>query len=306
MKKGKSPARAYWNALQNDDAQAAAKFVAAGADPNEPWPLGKASAYYGLLSPLFYAASVNLEATARMLLKHGADPDGGNRWMTPLAEAALHRHDRIVKVLKKAGARSTLFTSVALDDAAGVRMALKQTPDAIAQRDEIGNTPLHYAARRLSPAMVKLLLDKGADARAANVLEKTVLHAACDVRAADPKAQLAVLKLLLKHGADVNAEDRRKVRPLHVAVRGRNLAAAKFLLEHGAEADAADDGRSTPLRRAVANTGAGGTKGRQEEALALVRLLLKHGANPKAKDRRGRTVLQAAQGKETKALLAGR
>lgn len=306
MKKGKSPAKVYWKALQQGDAQAAAQFIAAGVDPDAPWPLGKASAYYRLLSPLLFAASLNHEKTARMLLKHGADPDGGNRWLTPLAEAALHGYDGIVKLLKKAGARSTLFTSVALDDAAGVRKALKKAPDAIAQRDEIGGTPLHYAARSLNPAMVKLLLGKGADARAANVLAKTVLHAACDVRAADPKAQLAVLNLLLKHGADVNAKDRRKVTPLHVAVRGRNLAAAEFLLKHGAEPDAADDGRSTPLRRAVTGTGAGGTAGRQDEAVALVRLLLKHGANPKAKDRRGRTVFQAAQSKEIKALLARR
>ncbi|MCW8132527.1 MAG: ankyrin repeat domain-containing protein, partial [Planctomycetota bacterium] len=98
--------------------------------------------------------------------------------------------------------------------------------------------------------------------------------------------------------------DWRGVTPLHMAVRSRSVAACEVLLAAGAETNAADGGRgSTPLRRAVANTGAGGTKGRTAEALAIAKLLLEHGADPKARDARGRTLERSAQGAAMRKVL---
>lgn len=297
--------RAFWKALQQNDAKAVATFFKAGVDPDTPWPLGDGSANQSLLTPVFLSAQLGNYETCALLLKHGADPDGGNRWMTPLCEAALHGHAKIVALLKKSGARQTLFTRIALDDLSGVRRALKKK-GAETQRDELGNTPLHYAARRLSLGIAALLLKHGADAREANVLGKTALHAACDVRAAVPLRQCRMIKLLLKHGADINAGDARMVTPLHVAVRGRNAAAVGLLLKHGADANALDCGNSSPLRRAVTNTGAGGTAGHQDAALEIARLLINHGADTNAKDKKGRMIAQSATSKAMKMLLAAR
>jgi len=116
-----------------------------------------------------------------------------------------------------------------------------------------------------------------------------------------------MMKFLLDEGADVNARNWDDVTPLHQAVRARNVAAAEVLLERGADVHARDKGRgSTPLRRAVCGTGAGGTAGRGELMVTLTRLLLAHGADPEARDKRGVPVRASARGAAVRALLAAR
>lgn len=89
-------------------------------------------------------------------------------------------------------------------------------------------------------------------------------------------------------------------------MRRRNLAVVKVLLARGAEVDARDRERgSTPLRRAVSGTGASGTAGTRGLMLPLARLLLEHGADPDARDKRGVTVLASTRDPDLRALLAG-
>ena len=275
-------------------------------DVNQPWPLQDGSAYVNLLRPLLSVASTGNVAVAKVLLDHGADVHGGNRWMTPILWAAARRHADMVALLQQHGARETIFVAAALGRADRVAAYLRKNARLIEQRDEHGQTALHYAALALRAKVVALLLERGAEVDAVDALAGTPLHVACDVRLADPAEQLAVLRLLLDLGANVNAVANHDVTPLHRATRARNPAAVKLLLEHGAAVDARDARGSTPLRRAVANTGAGGTAGSRAEAIEIVTLLLRAGANPLLKNKEGKTVLVSARDGEIRRLLRGK
>lgn len=125
-------------------------------------------------------------------------------------------------------------------------------------KDNEGNTPLHFALKRIGreklPAqaydgIVRLLLEKKADIHIANRCGQTPLHSASAFRADPP-----VVELLIQAGANPN-------------------------LKTLANCDA-----WTPLHGATARNSAG-----------IVAVLLKHGADPMARDGRGLTALQVAE-----------
>ena len=92
-------------------------------------------------------------------------------------------------------------------------------------------TPLQDAALAGDARLVRLLLDAGADAAAADLSGMTALHYA----AALGKAE--VVKALLTAGANPNVRDARGVTPLHLATGGGHTEAAALLLAGGADAN---------------------------------------------------------------------
>lgn len=160
----------------------------------------------------------------------------------------------------------------------------------------VGDTILHLAAAALNAMAVGDILDAGADPNAENRRGATPLHYACDPRPAsggvwNPRGQAEIIGALIEHGADVEHADRGGATPLHRAVRARSQAAVRRLLESGARVDCRlGKGASTPLHLAVQATGAGGTAGAVDEQMAIIGLLLDHGADPKSRDGRGKSV----------------
>lgn len=109
---------------------------------------------------------------------------------------------------------------------------------------------------------------------------------------------------LLMAGANIHAIDKNGVTALHHAVRFRSPGAVKALIEHGANVNqACRRSGSTPLHRAVTQTGAPGTKGRSQEALEIVRLLLAAGADPSMRNKAGRMPADYVSDEAIKALL---
>ena len=145
------------------------------------------------------------------------------------------------------------------------------------EREDWLNSMLLQAS---NPSMVKLLLEQGADARAARHDGGTALMFAAQ------GGHVAVAQLLLQHGADVAAASNYGSTALMSAAIGGHEAVAQLLLQHGADVAAASNYGSTALMLAA-------LAGHEEVA----QLLLQHGADvAAAKNDRATALMFAAQG----------
>jgi len=115
------------------------------------------------------------------------------------------------------------------------------------------------------------------------------LSGICCQRNPDPQKQRAQIEAALKAGADIQKTDKNGVTLLHCAVRFRNPAAVKTLLRHGAAVNqTCRRSGSTALHRAVTSTGAPSTAGKSAEARQIIEILLRYGADPSIKNKRGK------------------
>ena len=197
-----------------------------------------------------------------------------------------------------------MVTAVYLGDRKRVARALERDPAPAAAARRGGTPLLHHAAFALEPELVELLLAHGASVTDAGADPADGAAPGGGHAAGAPGARAAMVTLLLDRGADPNARNWDQVTPLHQAVRARNLAAVEVLLARGADPNARDGIRgSTPLRRAVSATGASSTAGTSALMVPLTRLLLEHGADPDALDKRGVPVHASARDPEVRAIL---
>src|SRR4029077_5007644 len=116
-------------------------------------------------------------------------------WATCLSRV---RED-VAAYLLAHGARLNLWSAIALereDDVRGFIARDPSLPGARMSRNEHHRRPLHHAAAKSRPRMVRLLLDLGADPNASDAIGATALTAASQERA-DP----ATVAILLAAGA---------------------------------------------------------------------------------------------------------
>lgn len=192
-----------------------------------------------------------------------------------------------------------LHEAIKTGDAEKVSALLDADSKLLAGGGASGMAPLMLAIYTNKPAIVELLLTRGAelDVYAASALGRTAdvkarinsdgnalemnssdgwapLHLACFF------GHLETAEALLALGADVKARSANAMHntPLHAAAAGAHIEICARLLTAGAEVNAAQQGGYTPLHAAAA---AGNE--------ALVRLLLAHEANPKASSEKGET-----------------
>lgn len=105
-----------------------------------------------------------------------------------------------------------------------------------------GATPDVAAAAAIGDLhLLNALLAAGADANAANDIGMTPLHYAA------MHGRTAAAAVLLDHGADVNSADHAGWTPLLLAVLGGQAQTAELLLEHGADPDAPSRSRRLAL-----------------------------------------------------------
>src|SRR5881396_541515 len=137
------------------------------------------------------------------------------------------------------------------------------------------------AAEHGNRALIRTLLDRGADVNATQADGMTALHWAVYNDDADTAG------LLVRRGANVNAANRYGVPPLSLACTNGNADLVKLLLEAGADANASLQGGETVLMTAA-----------RAGNLETVKALLARGANPNARERRDQTALMwaAAEG----------
>lgn len=162
-------------------------------------------------------------------------------------------------------------------DAAPVSGERQRDGSAQPPADELGRTPLWWAARAGRLAEVEHLLVRGDDPNAADIDGEGPLHAAARA------GRVAVLEALLLHGADPGLQARYGATPLHVAIEAADIDTVRLLLSRGADANASDVFGSSPLHAAAARGNP-----------TLVALLLDFGADPGAVDDGGASPLQVA------------
>jgi cytohesin len=255
-------------------------------------------------TPLLMAAQHGDLPLVSLLVRRGADVNQQRTHLTPITFAARRKATDIVAFLRDQGATLSIVTRIYLGDKKSVKQELARDPRLARLRDEDETPILHHAAEALQPELAELLLDHGAAVSDVDANGETPLHRCADVRRAPQDAAAQMASFLLEHGADPNARNWDDVTPLHQAVRARNLAVVQVLLARGADPNARDRSRgSTPLRRAVCATGAGGTAGTADLMVPLTRILLEHGADPDACDKRGVPVHASARAPEIVALL---
>jgi hemoglobin len=153
-------------------------------------------------------------------------------------------------------------------------------------RGHLGNL-LHDAAQAWDIERVRLLISFGADvnARSFDGGHTPLYYAANHVNLARPADGIAVAEALIRHGAEVNVQSGPgRGTPLHTAARRDNVAVGSALISAGADMEARDIKGETPLRRALNCRQPG-----------MIELLLAHGANPDAPDKRGVTPRQVAK-----------
>jgi Tol biopolymer transport system component/ankyrin repeat protein len=164
-------------------------------------------------------------------------------------------------------------------DPAMVRALVEYGADVNAKTLE-GYTVLMGAAAAGDLGLVRLLLAHGANVSGGH--EPAIVAAARSDRPAVAKL-LAVVRLLLARGADVNDRGPDGETALMAACNRARPRMVKLLLDHGADVNLqSDDGRTALMRAAWS--------GDPE----VVRLLLERGADPDLKDRKGRTALRLA------------
>jgi ankyrin repeat protein len=160
------------------------------------------------MTPLYVACDKQHEGVALSLIRHGASLSAVCR---STGDTPLHR-------LCYRG-MSRLLNLILEQPSLGSRMDLDC-------RNDTGSCPLHIAVSGFGDlAMIKYLLELGADAGAKDADGMTALHFACKSH------KLDTAKLLLSWSAPINAQNKAGNTPLMLAVTADDGPIAKYLVE---------------------------------------------------------------------------
>jgi ankyrin repeat protein len=265
------------------------------------------------LSPLHLAAQQGRADLVDLLLRHGANVDASDkRGVTPLHNAVaspavtamLLKHGadarakttdgktaidwamgnpEVSELLLRQGAPLTMSSACRLGRSEFVAEAVRADPQAATRQceEQSEGFPLLIAAEAGQVAVVRVLLDAGADVNAGDMYQKSALHHAAT------GGSVPVARLLLERGAKLHAMHNQG-EPIHHAAMFGHLDVVKFLLERGADVNVeAPGGGWTPLGAVAA----------WSDSAEVAEFLISRGAEPNHRDQRsGETALhQAAQ-----------
>ncbi|PKY01978.1 ankyrin [Aspergillus campestris IBT 28561] len=197
--------------------------------------------------------------------------------------ASLHGHEASVRKLLRLKAdvnactsmrETTLPAAISVENASIVTRNLQQ--EITKGRARLIASPLLYAAAMNHTAIMRLLIDAGAEVHRRHGCHRIPIMAAAD------QGRVDALEMLLDAGADIEAHGTNCNTPVSLAASKGHLAAVKALLARGATVDTARRGRTALMRAA------------QIGHYDTVRALLDAGADVAPHDHSERTALMAA------------
>jgi len=259
-----------WTASQNGSEVMVRRLLDAGANPNAALLAGE--------TPVMVAARSGYAAVVEQLIAMGANVNArGARSQTALMWAVAQKHPEVVKVLLAHGAdihaRSEVWSQIMAVPPHGYLPYNRSIPAG-------GETALMFAAREGDLASAKLLVAAGANVNDADAWGVSATALAAHSGLGD------VVEFLLDKGADPNAAGP-GFTALHEAIMRRDEKMVNTLLDHGADAN-------TPLRTWTPTRRSSDDFNFAPELVGatpfwlaarfgqagVMRLLLKHGADP--------------------------
>ncbi|MDH6371894.1 ankyrin repeat protein [Paenibacillus sp. PastF-3] len=146
-----------------------------------------------------------------------------------------------------------VFQSAQQGDAVRLKQILESHPALVNTENNVGLTPLGYAAHFGKEAAVQVLLDFGANVDAVShsklsyIPSNTALHAAIA-----GERDMGVIQLLLNKGAQTHIFDSDGHSALHsAAFHSDNVELIRLLIEHGADVHAKIEGGESVLAIAI-------------------------------------------------------
>jgi uncharacterized protein len=257
---------ALLDALETGDGAAARKLLDEGADAQARGPDGTTS-----LTWAAYHGDVEL---VRRLIEAGVDVDAQNEFGTSaLLEASVGGSEPVIAALLAAGADPNLENPegeaplMRVARTGNVRAAarlLDAGADIDAKEEWGGQSALMWAAAQSQPAMVKLLVSRGADVDARGIVRQWERKVIAEPRPKDMnrggftpllyaarEGCLECARELVAGGADLNLADPERVTPLNIALTNLHFDLAAYLIDAGADVDKWDLFGRTPLYMAT-------------------------------------------------------
>ncbi|WP_342226360.1 ankyrin repeat domain-containing protein [Rickettsia endosymbiont of Urophora cardui] len=180
----------------------------------------------------------------------------------------------ILEIISK---ETFIIHSVEALNIAWTRLLIEKGANVNAQ-DTKGNTALYYAIKKNDKAVIKLLIEEGANL--------SPIHLAIKNNNTD------ICKLLIEKGANVNAQDTKGNTALYYAIKKNDKAVIKLLIEEGANLNIHNYDGDSPIHLAIKNNNTD-----------ICKLLIEKGANVNAQDAKGNTPVIIATAIKNKELV---
>jgi ankyrin repeat protein len=195
------------------------------------------------LAPIQSAIQKGDAARVRELIAEDPDLLGARteQGVSLVSLACYYRQPAIAAIFMECGGILDIFDACAVGDDERVRVLIESFPESIHAYSPDGFYPLGLAAFFGHAKIVEYLLDAGAGVNqaATNAFKVAPIHAAVS------NGNVDIVRMILDRKADANARQQNGFTALHGAGGAGRIDLIELLLQHGADKTAlADDGKS--------------------------------------------------------------